>query len=43
MRRSSQPVVSINGKLFGQGVVPDADVLRQEMEKYFNARNNTEA
>jgi hypothetical protein len=37
------PVVSINGKLFSQGVVPDADALRQEMEKYFNTRNNTEA
>jgi hypothetical protein len=34
------PVVSINGKLFSQGVVPDADALRQEIEEYFNARNN---
>jgi hypothetical protein len=37
------PVVSINGKLFSQGVVPDAGALRQEIEKYFNTRNNTKA
>jgi hypothetical protein len=37
------PAVSINGKLFSQGVVPDADALRQEIEKYFNTRNNTKA
>jgi hypothetical protein len=37
------PVVSVNGKLFSQGVVPDAEALRQEIEEYFNARNNTEA
>jgi hypothetical protein len=34
------PVVSINGKLFSQGVVPDAGALRQEIKEYFNARNN---
>jgi hypothetical protein len=37
------PVVTINGKLFSQGVVPDAEALRQEIEGYFNARNNAEA
>jgi hypothetical protein len=35
------PVVSINGKLFSQGVVPDADALRQKIEGYFKTRNNT--
>jgi hypothetical protein len=34
------PVVSVNGKLFSQGVVPDANALRQEIKEYFNARNN---
>jgi hypothetical protein len=37
------PVVSINGKLFSQGVVPDAEALRQEIEEYFKTRNNPEA
>jgi hypothetical protein len=36
------PVVSVNGKLFSQGVVPDAGALRQKIEEYFSARNNTE-
>jgi hypothetical protein len=36
------PVVSVNGKLFSQGIVPDAGALREEIEEYFNARNNTE-
>lgn len=36
------PVVTINGELFSQGVVPDAEALRQEIEGYFNARNNAE-
>jgi hypothetical protein len=35
-------VVTINGELFSQGVVPDAEALRQEIEGYFNARNNAE-
>jgi hypothetical protein len=37
------PVVTINGKLFSQGVVPNVEALRQEIEKYLNARNNAEA
>jgi hypothetical protein len=34
------PVVSVNGKLFSQGIVPDANALRQEIKEYFDARNN---
>ena len=36
------PVVSVNGKLFSQGVVPDAEALRQELERCLNTRNKRE-
>jgi hypothetical protein len=37
------PVVTINGKLFSQGVVPEAQALRTEIEKCCSVQNKREA
>jgi hypothetical protein len=36
------PVVTINGKVFSQGIVPGAELLRREIEEYLNAPDNGE-
>jgi hypothetical protein len=37
------PVVTINGRLFSQGVVPEAQALRTKIEEYCSAQNKREA